>query len=75
MRKGKKDKRRPAGRRHEVGRGKETEDKRKKIQLNTTEVQKLTCPDGITALLSNLIIKQSMLKHSALPPTQLLGRK
>lgn len=50
------------------------EDKRKKIQLNTTEVQKLTCPDGINALLSNLIIKQSMLKYSALPPIHSTSR-
>ena len=66
LRKGKKDKRK-AARRKEAGRGEEKRgvrgnERKKRIQLSTTEAQKLTCPNGIKALLYNLIVRQSMRK-------------
>ena len=61
LRKGKKDKRK-AARRKEAGRGEEKRgergnERKKRIQLSTTEAQKLTCPNGIKALLYNLIVR------------------
>lgn len=68
LRKGKKERRRPAGRRHE-GRRKREDSWEEETELGTTEVQKLTCPNGTKASPCDLIIKQSMLKYSALPPS------
>ena len=67
LRKGKKDKRKAAGRKEAGGRGEEKRgergnERKKRIQLSTTEAQKLTCPNGIKALLYNLIVRQSMRK-------------
>lgn len=79
LRKGKKDKKeasRKEGRRKRRGKEKRQRgDERKEIQLSTTKVQKLTCPNGTKALLCNLIIKQSMLKYSALPPFPLISKR
>ena len=62
LRKGKKDERKAAeGRRQEGERKKRGGgNERKRIQLSTTEAQKLTCPNGIKAWLCNLIVRQSM---------------
>lgn len=75
LRKGKKEKRRPAGRRRGQREGRQRgHERKKKTELSTTEVQKLTCPNGIKALLRNLIVKPSMLEYSALPPSHPLLR-
>lgn len=63
-RKGKKDKRRPAGRRcAQRGERGDRGDVRKKEELSTRKVQKLTRPNGTEAFLWDLIVKQSMLKQ------------
>lgn len=67
LRKGKKDKRKAAGRKKAGGggeeeRGERGNERKKRIQLSTTEAQKLTCPNGIKALLYNLTVRQSMRK-------------
>lgn len=68
LRKVKKEKRRPAGRRQEEGEKKKEKMREENIVEHSDKVLKLTCPNGIKALLCNHIRKQSMLKYSALPP-------
>lgn len=62
------------GKKKEAGR-KEAQGEEEEIQLGTTEVRKLTCPNGTKASRRALIIKQSMLKYNALPPSRSVSKR